>query len=80
MLFFNQLLTDVRYWRQRIQFFRGYSILSVVLILIINTRLSAQQTVISGTVRDAGGESLPGVSVLLKGTTNGTVTDVQGRY
>ncbi|MCS3358241.1 carboxypeptidase-like regulatory domain-containing protein [Bacteroides thetaiotaomicron] len=26
------------------------------------------------------GESLPGVSVVVKGTTNGTVTDVIGKY
>ncbi|MCS2866362.1 TonB-dependent receptor plug domain-containing protein [Bacteroides thetaiotaomicron] len=33
-----------------------------------------------GTVTDETGESLPGVSVVVKGTTNGTVTDVNGKY
>ncbi|GAB3745720.1 TonB-dependent receptor [Spirosoma pomorum] len=33
-----------------------------------------------GTVRDEKGEGLPGVSVLVKGTTRGAVTDAQGAY
>jgi iron complex outermembrane receptor protein len=39
----------------------------------------AQQT-ISGTVKDSQGGGLPGVSVLIKGTTQGTTTDVDGKY
>jgi TonB-linked SusC/RagA family outer membrane protein len=36
---------------------------------------------ITGTVRDKStGESLPGVSILVKGTTQGTSTDVNGKY
>lgn len=35
---------------------------------------------VKGTVKNAGGESLPGVTVLVKGTTNGTITDVDGNY
>ena len=35
---------------------------------------------VSGTVTDATGEALIGASVLVKGTTAGTVTDVDGRY
>jgi TonB-linked SusC/RagA family outer membrane protein len=35
---------------------------------------------VTGTVRAADGEMLPGVSILLKGTSTGTVTDVEGRY
>lgn len=38
------------------------------------------QTLISGTVTDGVGESIPGVNVMLKGTTIGTVTDVEGNY
>ena len=35
---------------------------------------------VSGIVRDAGGQPLPGVSVSLKGTGTGTITDVDGRF
>ncbi len=35
---------------------------------------------VSGTVLNTSGEALVGVSVLLKGTTRGVVTDVQGKF
>ena len=35
---------------------------------------------ISGSVRDANGQPLPGVSVMLKGTQTGTQTDVNGHF
>jgi TonB family protein len=35
---------------------------------------------ISGRVLDAAGEPLPGVTVLLQGTTQGTVTNQEGKY
>lgn len=38
------------------------------------------QTQITGTVKEQGGGELVGVNVLVKGTTNGTMTDVQGTY
>lgn len=41
--------------------------------------LYAQQMTITGTCTDDTGP-LPGVTVLLKGTTTGTITDVDGRY
>ncbi|MBR6944994.1 MAG: carboxypeptidase-like regulatory domain-containing protein, partial [Prevotella sp.] len=39
----------------------------------------AQQTV-TGHVQDGQGEPLIGVSVMVKGTTTGTVTDFDGNY
>jgi TonB-linked SusC/RagA family outer membrane protein len=38
------------------------------------------QTKITGTVNDENKQPLPGVSVMLKGTTQGTTTDVYGRF
>ncbi|MDJ1473334.1 SusC/RagA family TonB-linked outer membrane protein [Xanthocytophaga flava] len=35
---------------------------------------------VSGTVRSEDGAPMPGVSVLIKGTTNGTTTDKDGKY
>lgn len=35
---------------------------------------------IRGQVRDATGMPLPGVTIIVEGTTNGTVTDIDGKY
>lgn len=47
-------------------------------VLLIG-QTQAQQS-ISGKVTDPEGEGIPGVTVLEKGTTNGTVTNVGGNY
>ncbi|MGE4586006.1 MAG: SusC/RagA family TonB-linked outer membrane protein [Mangrovibacterium sp.] len=39
-----------------------------------------QQALVTGTVRSSTGELLPGVTVLVKGTTTGTITDFDGRF
>jgi len=39
-----------------------------------------QQKQVSGKVTDSAGATLPGVSVVVKGTTNGTISDSDGRY
>lgn len=39
-----------------------------------------QQKLVTGKVTDKSGEPLPGATVLIKGTTNGTVTNVDGIY
>jgi TonB-linked SusC/RagA family outer membrane protein len=46
----------------------------------VSQNLSGQQNSISGTVTDESGESLPGAAVVIKGTTNGTITDINGNY
>ena len=40
----------------------------------------AQETTIKGTVTDEKKATFPGVKVLVKGTTNGAITDVDGKY
>jgi TonB-linked SusC/RagA family outer membrane protein len=40
----------------------------------------AQEKTITGVVSEAGGETLSGVSVFVKGTTAGTITNVNGEY
>ncbi|WP_346857415.1 TonB-dependent receptor [uncultured Draconibacterium sp.] len=39
-----------------------------------------QQKSISGKISDTSGEPLPGVTVVIKGTTSGTITDIDGNY
>lgn len=46
----------------------------------ISESASATQMIVSGTVADTKGETLPGVSVKLKGTTLQASTDVTGKY
>lgn len=41
---------------------------------------AVQQRVVTGTVTEPDGTPLPAVSVREKGTTNGTLTDAEGRY
>lgn len=45
-----------------------------------NNVLGDQKKTVTGKVTDSEGEPLPGVTVLIKGTNNGTVTDFDGNY
>ena len=55
-------------------------ILNLLFILFCCTAVQAQTgRQITGKVIDAMGE-LPGVSVVIKGTTNGTTTDLNGEF
>lgn len=49
-------------------------------LILISPKALLQQNIISGTVTNEFGEPMPGVNVLIKGTTNGAVTDMEGRY
>jgi TonB-dependent starch-binding outer membrane protein SusC len=48
-------------------------------IMLMQKSVSQQQKII-GTVTDEKNNLLPGVTVLVKGTTNGTLTDASGKY
>ena len=39
-----------------------------------------QKKIITGTVVDSNGEAVIGANVLVKGTTNGTITDIDGKF
>ncbi|WP_448634973.1 SusC/RagA family TonB-linked outer membrane protein [Pedobacter panaciterrae] len=49
-------------------------------LIVKPSTFNARQAVITGTVRDEAGNPLPGVSVIVKGTTTGSITDAQGKY
>jgi TonB-dependent starch-binding outer membrane protein SusC len=51
-----------------------------LLFLLLSAQAIHAQTRITGLVKDEKGQPLPGVSVSLKGTTNGTVTNGAGAY
>ena len=53
--------------------------LACALIILTSAQSFAQRT-ISGIINDATGESLIGANILEKGTSNGTITDIDGSY
>ncbi len=57
-----------------------FRMLTLLLFVLCTTVVFAQQKPIKGTVVDATGEPLIGVNVSVKGTTIGTITDVDGKY
>ena len=53
---------------------------AIYLLLMIPLGVFAQQITVSGNVTDTQGEPLIGVNVTVKGTTIGTVTDLDGNF
>jgi TonB-linked SusC/RagA family outer membrane protein len=54
-------------------------ILTLLLAFVVQLTF-AQEKTISGTVSDESGLPLPGVNIIVKGTTNGSQTDFDGKY
>ncbi len=55
--------------------------LLVMLFVLGNSLIYAQSNIISGTViAEDSGDPLPGVTILVKGTSNGAVSDFDGNY
>ena len=52
----------------------------LALIFMLSVEIAFAQTTVSGTVRGVDQSPLPGVSISVKGTTIGTITDNNGRY
>lgn len=59
---------------------RRIRLINLILVLFCCCNLMAQNIKISGRVTDVGAEPIIGASVLVKGTTNGTVTDFDGNF
>ena len=52
----------------------------VALFSVLAIGAAAQSKTVSGTVIDQTGEPVIGANVLVKGTTNGVITDLDGRF
>ncbi len=52
----------------------------LTMLFFVSLSALAQSYQVSGTVTDDGNDPLPAVSVIVKGTTNGTSTDFDGKY
>src|SRR6187431_976106 len=74
MLFLDLLIQNI--FKMKLKF-NGFLVLAIVLIAQL---AFAQERSVSGIVSDNAGMPLPGVSVLVKGTKNGTQSDFDGKY
>lgn len=59
---------------------RLWSHIMMVALFLLNSTWAFAQSTVNGVVKDSAGEPLIGVNVIEKGTTNGTVTDVDGKF
>ncbi len=59
---------------------RLWSHILMVALFLLNSTWAFAQSTVNGVVKDSAGEPLIGVNVIEKGTTNGTVTDVDGKF
>lgn len=55
-------------------------ILTLLLVLVVQISFAQEAQMITGTVVDDSGMPLPGVNVVVRGTTDGTQTDFDGNY
>ena len=60
---------------------KNYLLSTVLLCLVLVSQSFAQTRTITGTITSAGdGEPIPSVTVQLKGTTKGAISDFDGKY
>ena len=52
----------------------------LILLFLASTSVYAQRITITGTVSDEGGGPLAGATVQVKGSLQGTMTDVNGKF
>lgn len=58
---------------------KKFFVLSLLFLQFASLAL-AQQIRVTGEVTDMRGEPLPGVNIVEKGTTNGTISNMEGAY
>ncbi|MCR5077174.1 MAG: TonB-dependent receptor [Prevotella sp.] len=59
---------------------KHFKYLMVLLALLVSSSIYAQKQNFTGKVLDANGEPVIGATVMVKGTTNGTATDLDGNF
>jgi outer membrane receptor protein involved in Fe transport len=53
---------------------------TVLILMLLSTTVFFAQSTITGVVRDTNNQVIPGVNIILKGTTLGTTSDFDGKY
>lgn len=59
---------------------RSQRLLWLLLALCFSLSVSAQQTTVKGNITDSSGYEVIGANIMEKGTTNGTVSDLDGNF
>ncbi|MDR2774403.1 MAG: carboxypeptidase-like regulatory domain-containing protein, partial [Tannerella sp.] len=75
-LFFQKNLALNRSIVRRFGFFTCFFVCAFISV----QHVVAQTKTVGGTVADDSGNSVPGVNVIVKGTSNGVITDHEGNY
>ncbi|MFY9598145.1 MAG: carboxypeptidase-like regulatory domain-containing protein, partial [Dysgonamonadaceae bacterium] len=65
---------------KKITFFNFIKGILFASLWIISLNMYTQNITVKGSVKDSKGEPLIGVTILIKGTTTGTVTDADGNF
>lgn len=59
---------------------KPFRLLALLIGILFSVCMSAQQIAVKGIVKDQTGETVIGASVVEKGTTNGTITGIDGDF
>ena len=70
----KKVLTNLNHWKANSR------LVPLMLFLLLASGFVSAQTKISGVVYDDDGLTLPGVNILVAGSTNSVSTDMDGRY
>lgn len=70
----KKLLSELTNWGFR------HRAIPLMLFFLLAAHFAVAQTRVQGVVTDIKGLTIPGVSVAVKGTDNGTTTDLDGKY
>lgn len=70
----KKLLFNLTHWEV------NFKAVPLILFFLLSTSLIRSQSKVVGTVSDNNGLTIPGVSVVIKGSNTGTTTDLNGKY
>lgn len=65
---------------KHLHYFRAVFRPTLLLVFLVNSQLLALDIAVTGVVRTPDARPLGGVNVILKGTSRGTATDMNGKY
>ncbi len=80
LILLNGLFSPPEKEKSGFSYFRILSASLCLFLSLVYTTASAQSKQVTGRVTEANGGPLPGVTVQVKGTTNGAASDVDGNF